>query len=449
MKIRKAPKSAGSDRNSSEDDHRDSEDEAAATTKRAKAKKASPTKTKKAKKAAAEEAAAADSDDSKEEFDDGLDEDLIGDDADRKKLEKMTEREREEELFKRAEIREEKRKRFEITKKLKLQQKLSGGKPRSSRDDEDDHEEGQVSDGDEDSFDFGQMLDAKERSQDRRKNMDALKFDKKSSALSELKAKKEEKERKEREKRERKDQEQENKENNREARKKKRERRDSASSGAGSDSGGSAAGRGRDSRSSSPASSRGSSVSSRASDSGGEESDTERISSKKKVQKYVETMEDLEPIRLSRHKMERFVHLPMFKRLITGCFVRIGIGQNQGRSVYRCCEITDVVETAKVYQLGKVRTNVGLKLKFGKQERVFRLEFISNTPFVASEFERWKDTVEKDNISVPTKDFVASKADEIKKALHYEYTSADVDAIIQRKERFNKNPHNYAMLKAK
>ena len=51
-----------------------------------------------------------------EEFDDGLDEDLVGDDDDRKKLAGMTEREREEELFKRAEKREEARKRFVMNK---------------------------------------------------------------------------------------------------------------------------------------------------------------------------------------------------------------------------------------------------------------------------------------------------------------------------------------------
>jgi hypothetical protein len=46
-----------------------------------------------------------------------------------------------------------------------------------------------------DDFDYGGMIDAKERSQDRRKTVDALKFDKKSSALSELKARKQERER--------------------------------------------------------------------------------------------------------------------------------------------------------------------------------------------------------------------------------------------------------------
>lgn len=48
---------------------------------------------------------------------------LKGDDEDRERLEKMTEREREEELFKRAENRENLKKRFEIKKKLKQQQK--------------------------------------------------------------------------------------------------------------------------------------------------------------------------------------------------------------------------------------------------------------------------------------------------------------------------------------
>jgi RNA polymerase-associated protein RTF1 len=166
--------------------------------------------------------------------------------------------------------------------------------------------------------------------------------------------------------------------------------------------------------------------------------------------KYVEAQSDLEPIRLSRFKMERFVYLPFFKRLVTGCFVRIGIGDApDGRPVYRCAEIIEVVETAKVYHLGKVRTNVGLKLRHGKEERMFRLEFISNQPLTSSEFEKWRYTCEERNIPLPTRDFVQSKSDEIKKALSYEYSSSDVDAILQKKEKFNKNPVNYAMTKAR
>ena len=52
--------------------------------------------------------------------------------------------------------------------------------------------------------------------------------------------------------------------------------------------------------------------------------------------------------------------------------------------VYRIAEITDVCETAKIYNVMQSRTNVGLRLKHGKNERVFRAQFISNSPFTDS-----------------------------------------------------------------
>lgn len=73
--------------------------------------------------------------------------------------------------------------------------------------------------------------------------------------------------------------------------------------------------------------------------------------------KYVPTKLDINSIRLSRHKLERFVHLPIFDRIVKGCFIRIGIGMHNNIPVYRVAEITGVYETAKIYNLGKTRTN--------------------------------------------------------------------------------------------
>ena len=145
------------------------------------------------------------------------------------------------------------------------------------------------------------------------------------------------------------------------------------------------------------------------------------------------------------------MHLPFFKRLVVGCFVRIGIGTDPatGKPVYRCSEVSDVVETGKVYLVGKARTNVGLKLKFGRQERVFRLEFISNSYWEPQEFLKWKVTCEEANMALPSLEYVKNKISEIKKAMNYEYTSEDVDKIVAQKERFYKHPVNYAMYKAR
>ena len=106
-----------------------------------------------------------------------------------------------------------------------------------------------------------------------------------------------------------------------------------------------------------------------------------------------------------------------------------GIGQHQGKSVYRVAEIVDVVETGKIYIVGKQRTNAGLKLKFGKQERVFRLEFISNQHIMPQEFAKWKEACEEANVPLPTIEFVKAKAKEIKQAVNYNYTSDDIGNV--------------------
>jgi len=264
----------------------------------------------------------------------------------------------------------------------------------------------------------------KVRSQTRKEKMEEKKFDQKSSALSELKAKRLEKERK--------DADRHKKQAAKDEKKKSRSSSSSSSAGSGSE---------RSRRRSSSSSARSSS---------GGDSDTERFKkSPSKVQKYIETQEDLEPIRLSRFKMEKFVHLPIFKKLVMNCFVRIGIGQYQGRSVYRAAEIVDVVETGKVYFVGKMRTNIGTKLKFGREERVFRLEFISNQRISPQEFVKWKEACHEANLSMPTIESVKSKANEIKKALNFSFTSEDVDKMVSQKEKFQRHPVNYAMHKAR
>ena len=70
--------------------------------------------------------------------------------------------------------------------------------------------------------------------------------------------------------------------------------------------------------------------------------------------------------------------------------------------MYRVAEIADVCETAKVYDVMKSRTNIGLKLKHGKMSKVFRAQFVSNQPFTESEFLKWKKTCEDEHVDLPT-----------------------------------------------
>jgi len=75
-----------------------------------------------------------------------------------------------------------------------------------------------------------------------------------------------------------------------------------------------------------------SSGSSRSSDS--DDEDRSDRGSKRRSQP-ISTLEQLASIRLSRHKLEKWCHVPFFKKTVVGCFVKIGIGNHEGRPVYR------------------------------------------------------------------------------------------------------------------
>lgn len=219
---------------------------------------------------------------------------------------------------------------------------------------------------------------------------------------------------------------------------------------------------------------------------------------------YMPTRAELNQIRLSRHKLERFVHLPFFDRIAKGCFVKIGIGQHNNMPVYRVADIIGVYETAKIYNLGNTRTNKvthifecslihqliiywlsyynevlilwhfqltvsfkmnyihnhhswklnwliiriffivnlnfcfnstmnhhqGLRVRHGQQERVFRLEFVSNQEFTDSEYQKWVEASTAANIIMPTKDSILQKQKDIQEGINYEFNEQDVNRIV-------------------
>ncbi|EEC07874.1 caldesmon, putative [Ixodes scapularis] len=292
-----------------------------------------------------------------EEFNDGYDENLMGDEEDQARLAQMTEKEREQELFNRIEKREVLKTRFEIEKKLRLA-KRNEQKRKAKKEEGGASGKGGAEGG----------ASASSRSKERRRMVEERKdkLDKKAQAIKDLKA--------EREKKRKQLQEQLQKE--------EEERKKSA-----------------------------------------EEEEALAQTSRK-----LKAKEELSRIRLSRHKLERWVHAPFFAKTVVGCFVRIGIGSHNGRAVYRVAQITDVVETAKVYALGRSRTNKACASSTASRARL-PARVVSNR-------------------TSPTRVCkVARKAKDVQEALNYQYKESDVETIVTEKQRFRRNPHNYAVRK--
>lgn len=426
------------------------------------------------------------SDSSDSEFNDGFDENFLGDDEDQARLLALSEKEREMEIFKRTERRDELKTRWEIERKLRLAKRAERAKDKSQAPkDKKKREEkrkrreqekaaalaaanakpspirksppiastpaaigASISGLDKDDGIGGgnamstEYFDPKERSKERKKNVEMNRTDdKRSNAMAMLKAKREGKQKREEE------------EAKRQAERESNEDKDELEGMAGgkslvklkasdiySDDSGS--------DSESKRSGKRSSSSSRSSSDSENDGAAKATTSATKRPTYITTKEELNKIRLSRHKMERFVALPFFERIVMNCFVRVSIGNNINQApVYRIAEIVGVVETGKIYSLGKNRTNKGLRLRHGSSDRVFRLEFISNQDFSESEFEKWKVVCQAADTELPTVDQIDRKIKDIKEAIVYEFKDEDVQKIIDEKNRFRQHPTNYAMKK--
>ena len=340
---------------------------------------------------------------SDEEFDE---EKLIEDEEDRNRLMQMTEKEREQELYNRVEKKRIEKKRREIEKKLKKQSKeMQKGKKEGSE------------------FGSPSFLETS-RTKERREALDK-KGEKKRSALQKLVEKRSEKREKE-----------EKKKSSAPLRAEDVFGDTSSSSDDSSDSDvaeravKSAGGRLRHDRV-------------RSSGSSSEEGEL-RPSRKNEP---IKSKEDLMKIKLSRDRLARWCYMPFFKDVIVGCFVRVGIGNSPDtqQPVYRVTQITDVVETAKTYNITcanprwNTRTNKGLLLRHGKADRVYRLEFISNGPFTDSEFNKWKEAMSQADLPLPTIDQIEKKIKAMEGANNYQLTEAEIEKMVKEKQRVQKN----------
>lgn len=70
-------------------------------------------------------------------------------------------------------------------------------------------------------------------------------------------------------------------------------------------------------------------------------------------------------------------------------------------------------------------------MRHGAQERVFRLEYVSNFEFTESEFQQWIEANSAAGKDLPTKEWIEQKQADIKEAMGYEFNEQDVERIVR------------------
>lgn len=140
-------------------------------------------------------------------------------------------------------------------------------------------------------------------------------------------------------------------------------------------------------------------------------------------------------VKVGRAFLAHFCHYPQFAEVIEGCFVRVNIGFNREKQVniYRLCEVQRV-QKSKLYSFMGRAVDECLVVSHGQSERVFEMGFCSDSPVTSDEFDFWKSTLEKADLSLPSVRRLEHKAEELRSLKKHQLTPAEVNDMIARRQ---------------
>eukprot|EP01090_Pellita_catalonica_P007176 TRINITY_DN1778_c0_g1_i1.p1 TRINITY_DN1778_c0_g1~~TRINITY_DN1778_c0_g1_i1.p1 ORF type:complete len:353 (+),score=75.73 TRINITY_DN1778_c0_g1_i1:183-1241(+) len=150
----------------------------------------------------------------------------------------------------------------------------------------------------------------------------------------------------------------------------------------------------------------------------------------------IPSLYELNSIRLTRDKLEKWVAEPFFKYVVPGFFVRIGLGLGiKGKRVYRVAEIESISKGDREYQFGNVRTKLVLNLAHGAKRKAFRMEFISNQDFSLSEFNKWVTTMKDEDQNIISRAEIEEKLQALKKPQKHVYKAEEIIKMVKKRAK--------------
>ncbi|GAA5885623.1 hypothetical protein JCM6882_007498 [Rhodosporidiobolus microsporus] len=166
------------------------------------------------------------------------------------------------------------------------------------------------------------------------------------------------------------------------------------------------------------------------------DSDADERSKKGKGKKTAQPVgpEELQGVTLTRTKLAELCPAPWFGEWIKNAWVRYSVGMDHGEPQYRVCQVVGVSK-GKTYRLENTNTDVLVLLKFGKAERLFSMDAVSNAPFTPREYVRLTKTCETDGVSMPTPKEVAKVKDQLAKRTTYMLTEEDLAKTLAGKKK--------------
>ncbi|RLN32827.1 hypothetical protein C2845_PM03G17780 [Panicum miliaceum] len=148
--------------------------------------------------------------------------------------------------------------------------------------------------------------------------------------------------------------------------------------------------------------------------------------------------DDVKSITLRRSKLVKWFMEPFFEDLMSGCFVRLGIGKTKnGTPRYRLCIVrnVDASDPDRKYKLESYTMCKYLNVVWDSEANAARWQMtqVSDSPPNEEEFKEWLQEAEKNGARIPTRQEVLEKKDAIQEAYNFVYLAGTVKKMLQQK----------------
>lgn len=165
------------------------------------------------------------------------------------------------------------------------------------------------------------------------------------------------------------------------------------------------------------------------------------------IAEEVISLSDINKIRWGKSLFARFSMMPGFADAVPGCFVRVNIGANRsGQPVYRLCQIKKAV-THRPYQLMDKMVDEAIVASMAGSERTLEFSICSDSPASQAEYEFWKTAMSEANLTLPSRRRAQFIFDNVRALSKRVLSSAEIDAMVERRTKLNGQRGANAILK--
>lgn len=153
----------------------------------------------------------------------------------------------------------------------------------------------------------------------------------------------------------------------------------------------------------------------------------------------IASYEEVLKIRSTRDNLLKFLYRDEFDEVMPGTLVRLSVGRQGNKHMYRIARIESVKRGGKIYQFYNKPCNTYLELSQAQSTHTIEMSFISDSPFTNEEFKIYESKLAEYQMKLPTVREVKDKLDELRSMANRKLTDEDINRIVKRKEKLSIN----------